>query len=80
MKTARALSANGYKEAGYEYIVVDDCWSERERDNQTGKLVPDLKRFPSGLKNLSDYVGIWFFSIHNIHNIQQYICRFIRSA
>lgn len=50
------MSANGYKEAGYEYIVVDDCWSELDRDAETQKLIPDLKRFPSGLKHLSDYV------------------------
>jgi len=30
---------------------------EKERDSITGKLVPDLERFPSGLKVLSNYVS-----------------------
>lgn len=57
-RTARAMSSNGYKEAGYEYIILDDCWPEMERDAVTKKLVPDRKRFPSGLKQLSNYVRI----------------------
>lgn len=52
------MAKNGYKDAGYEYIVIDDCWSEMERDKLTNKLVPDLKRFPGGLKSLGDYVSI----------------------
>ncbi|XP_013147923.1 PREDICTED: alpha-N-acetylgalactosaminidase-like isoform X2 [Papilio polytes] len=46
---------DGYQEAGYEYIVIDDCWSERERDSD-GRLVPDRNRFPHGMKFISDYV------------------------
>lgn len=45
----------GYKDAGYEYIVIDDCWSLRERDEQ-GRLVPDPAKFPSGMKALADYI------------------------
>lgn len=44
-----------YLEAGYEYVNIDDCWSELERD-ENGKIVADKKRFPRGLKFLSDYV------------------------
>ncbi len=42
------------KDAGYQYIVIDDCW-QVDRDNQ-GNIIPDAKRFPSGLKALADYV------------------------
>ncbi|XP_050673120.1 alpha-N-acetylgalactosaminidase isoform X1 [Leptidea sinapis] len=49
------LVAEGYAAAGYEYINVDDCWPERERDPR-GRLVPDRERFPYGMKSLSDYV------------------------
>lgn len=45
----------GYKDAGYEYIVIDDCWSLRERDEH-GRLVPDPAKFPSGMKALADYI------------------------
>ncbi|XP_047538951.1 alpha-N-acetylgalactosaminidase [Vanessa atalanta] len=49
------LVNEGYAAAGYEYINVDDCWPERERDPR-GRLVPDRERFPYGMKSLSDYV------------------------
>lgn len=49
------LVSEGYAAAGYEYINVDDCWPERERDTR-GRLVPDRERFPYGMKSLADYV------------------------
>jgi alpha-galactosidase len=45
----------GYREAGYEYIVIDDCWSLKERDSE-GNLVADPAKFPSGMKALADYI------------------------
>ena len=32
-ETADAMAANGLLEKGYEYLVIDDCWSLRERDH-----------------------------------------------
>jgi len=46
----------GLPAAGYEYIVIDDCWSKRQRDPETGKIVPDPEKFPHGMKFVSDYV------------------------
>ena len=50
-----ALVEKGYKDAGYEYIVIDDCWSLRHRDKD-GKLVADPEKFPHGMKYVADYV------------------------
>lgn len=51
------MVADGFREAGYEYVNIDDCWSELERDNGTGRLVPDHKRFPNqGVQRLADYI------------------------
>ncbi len=55
METADALVARGFKDAGYEYVVVDDCWSLHERDKD-GRLVADPEKFPHGMKYLADYV------------------------
>ncbi|MFC6333522.1 glycoside hydrolase family 27 protein [Paenibacillus septentrionalis] len=52
---ADVFVSEGYKDAGYEYIVIDDCWSLKERD-QDGNLVADPEKFPSGMKALADYV------------------------
>jgi alpha-galactosidase len=51
---ADAMVASGLKDAGYQYIVIDDCW-QVERDGR-GNIVADPKRFPSGMKALADYV------------------------
>ncbi|GFS68497.1 alpha-galactosidase A [Trichonephila clavipes] len=52
---ADRLVTDGYKDLGYEYINIDDCWMEKERD-KGGKLVPDRERFPNGIKGLADYI------------------------
>jgi alpha-galactosidase len=33
---ADAFIRDGYKDAGYEYIIIDDCWSLRQRDESPG--------------------------------------------
>ncbi|MEX2428806.1 MAG: glycoside hydrolase family 27 protein [Bacteroidales bacterium] len=54
MEIADAMSESGMKDAGYQYVVIDDCW-QVDRD-ENGELMPDPVRFPSGIKALSDYV------------------------
>ncbi len=53
-QTADAMATNGMKDAGYQYINIDDCW-QGKRDTQ-GFIQPDPTRFPSGMKALADYV------------------------
>jgi len=51
---ADAMVKNGMKKAGYEYIVIDDCWQiDRDED---GNILADPDRFPSGMKSLGDYI------------------------
>ena len=54
---ADKMVSDGYRDAGYVYVNIDDCWPLRQRDAQ-GRLVPDPQRFPSGIKALADYVCI----------------------
>jgi alpha-galactosidase len=51
---ADALVASGMKDAGYQYVVIDDCWQVRREAD--GTIVADPERFPSGMKALADYV------------------------
>jgi alpha-galactosidase len=51
---ADAMVASGMKDAGYQYLVIDDCW-QVSRDPQ-GRIVADPQHFPSGMKALADYV------------------------
>ena len=52
---ADCMVSSGWLAAGYEYLVIDDCWSLRER-NEQGLLVPDPSKFPHGMKAIADYV------------------------
>jgi len=54
-ETADAMVANGMRDAGYVYLVIDDTWSKKERD-QAGNLVADPEKFPGGMKALADYL------------------------
>ena len=54
-ETADAMVSSGLKDAGYEYVVIDDCWSLRQR-GENGELVPDPEKFPNGMKAVADYV------------------------
>ena len=53
-ETADAMVKLGMKDAGYEYVNIDDCW-HGERD-ALGFIHPNKKRFPSGIKALSNYI------------------------
>lgn len=55
METADKFIEYGLDKVGYQYIVIDDCWPEMERDAQ-GRLVADKKKFPHGMKYLADYI------------------------
>lgn len=55
LEMADAMAASGLPEKGYEYLVIDDCWSMKERD-ENDRLVADPVKFPHGMKYVADYV------------------------
>ncbi|KAJ6663244.1 hypothetical protein lerEdw1_010380 [Lerista edwardsae] len=55
MQMADVMDTEGWRDAGYQYLCIDDCWMAKTRDKQ-GRLQPDPKRFPSGIGRLADYV------------------------
>lgn len=54
-ETADIMVEKGLLQKGYEYLVIDDCWSLRERDADE-RLVADPDKFPRGMKAVADYV------------------------
>lgn len=52
---ADMLVVGGYKDVGYNTVIIDDCWLDHKRSEE-GKLQPDPKRFPGGIEGVSDYV------------------------
>ncbi len=47
------LVLSGLRDAGFNYLFIDDGW-QGGRDSQNN-IIPDYKKFPSGLKSLADY-------------------------
>ncbi|NUQ99247.1 MAG: lectin [Streptomyces sp.] len=54
-QAADAMVSSGMKDAGYQYVVVDDCWFDPQRDS-AGNLRANPTKFPSGMKALGDYI------------------------
>ncbi len=52
--TADAMVKSAMKDAGYEYIVIDDCWQVSRDANSN--IVADPERFPHGMKAVGDYI------------------------
>jgi alpha-galactosidase len=51
---ADSIVAKGLKDAGYTYVIIDDCWSAGRDKN--GIILADKSKFPSGIKALADYI------------------------
>ena len=54
-QTADTIVASGLKDAGYQYVNIDDCWMASAR-SASGHLVPDPVKFPGGITAVADYV------------------------
>uniref|UniRef100_A0A8C3D2B8 Alpha-galactosidase n=1 Tax=Cairina moschata TaxID=8855 RepID=A0A8C3D2B8_CAIMO len=52
---ADVMAAEGWQDAGYQYLCIDDCWAAPTRDER-GRLQADPRRFPGGIRRLADYV------------------------
>src|SRR5580658_9775151 len=53
-ETADTMVRSGMKDAGYQVVILDDCWQTgRDAD---GNIIADAERFPSGIKALADYI------------------------
>lgn len=53
-QVADAMVATGLRDAGYQYVNLDDCWMEKRSED--GRIMPFKTKFPSGMKHLADYI------------------------
>jgi alpha-galactosidase len=51
---ADAMVSSGMKDAGYQYVNVDDCWMNGR--DASGNIQWDTTKFPSGISGLASYV------------------------
>ncbi|KAI5997493.1 glycoside hydrolase family 27 protein [Pisolithus albus] len=55
IKNANLMVSLGLADAGYNYVNIDDCYSDRQRDS-AGNIVANQTKFPSGMKALTDSI------------------------
>jgi len=49
------MAADGYRQAGYNQVSIDDCWANIT-GRVNGTMVPDTTRFPKGMKAVGDHL------------------------
>ncbi|WNV87371.1 ricin-type beta-trefoil lectin domain protein [Umezawaea sp. Da 62-37] len=50
-----ALVSSGMKDAGYEYVLIDEGWWKGARDS-SGAIAPDSAQWPGGMQAIVDYI------------------------
>ena len=73
--TANRMAEIGLRDAGYHYVVLDDCWSNGRTPN--GTLQPDYTKFPNGMKHVGDQIhdldmGFGMYSDAGLYTCGQY--------
>lgn len=53
LAAANQFVSLGLKDAGYQYVNIDDCWANKARDSSTKRMVPDQNKFPNGISGLA---------------------------
>lgn len=57
LEAASVLLKEGLKDVGYTYVNIDDCWSIKSgRDSATGRIMPDLTKFPDGIQGTAQKI------------------------
>ncbi|WP_426513683.1 glycoside hydrolase family 27 protein [Dactylosporangium sp. McL0621] len=52
---ADAMVSSGLKDAGYQYVNIDEGWWQGTRDG-AGNIVVDTNEWPGGMKAIADYI------------------------
>jgi alpha-galactosidase len=68
------LVSSGMAKAGYNYLIVDDCWQLKERD-ANGNLQVDTSKFPNGMKPFVDYVHSLGLKAGIYSDVSVYTCQ-----
>jgi len=67
------VMALDFKEAGYEYLIIDDGWALKDRD-LNGNLQSDPAKFPSGMKKLGEYIHSLGLKFGIYTSVGRYTC------
>lgn len=51
---ARTIVDLGLRDVGYEYVILDDCWSAGRDTAGNGSLIVNTEKFPNGMAAVAD--------------------------
>jgi len=51
---AKLIVGLGLRDLGYQYVVLDDCWSAGRNASANSALEPDATKFPRGMAAVAD--------------------------
>ncbi|KAL9584914.1 MAG: hypothetical protein Q9203_004468 [Teloschistes exilis] len=76
LETAEKMVDFGFRDLGYKYVILDDCWSNQQR-SPNGSLVANVTKFPDGIKAVADKIhdmGLLFgmYSSAGLYTCAQY--------
>lgn len=69
---AEAMVFSGMKDAGYQYIIIDDHWVGGR--NARNVLFPDPYRFPNGMKTVADFIHSKGLKLGIYSDAAEYTC------
>ncbi|KAI4190362.1 MAG: hypothetical protein LQ348_003670 [Seirophora lacunosa] len=77
LETAQKMVDFGLRDLGYNYVILDDCWSNMQRSDD-GSLVANATKFPDGIKAVADEIhsmGLLFgmYSSAGMYTCAQYL-------
>lgn len=52
--SARSIVDLGLRNLGYEYVILDDCWSTGRNTSGNGSIIVDTSKFPNGMAAVAD--------------------------
>ncbi|TGO48185.1 hypothetical protein BCON_0248g00090 [Botryotinia convoluta] len=56
LQTADLIVDYGLKDLGYQYVILDDCWSNGRNASDNNTLVANADKFPQGMKAVADAI------------------------
>lgn len=52
--SARAIVDLGLRDTGYEYVILDDCWSVGRNTSGNGSIIVNTQKFPNGIAAVAE--------------------------
>ena len=53
---ADVMAASGLRDAGFRYVLIQECITPKGHRTKDGVMIPDRAKFPEGMPALVDYI------------------------